>query len=131
LATPSRVLVVDDEPGVRSFFADVLRSAGYQVEEAGDGERALAAVETAPFDLVVTDLVMPNQEGIETIMALRGRYPRLKIIAVSGAFGGNMLTTAEALGADETLMKPVSPERLLETVRQTLEGAGRGIRNPE
>ena len=69
---------------------------------------------------MITDLVMPESEGIETIQAIRKSHADVKIIAVSGAFGGGYLAVAAMLGADATLTKPVSPEQLLEAVRQAL-----------
>ena len=66
--------------------------------------------------MMITDLAMPEQEGIETINLLRRQRPRLKIIAISGQFGADLLHTAELLGADATLAKPIQPETLLDTV---------------
>jgi CheY-like chemotaxis protein len=116
----ARVLVVDDEPGIRDFFATVLKGAGYGVELARDGEHAESLLRPDAFDLVITDLVMPNREGIEMIQSIRAKYRKLKIIAVSGAFGGSSLRTAALLGADATLSKPVSPDQLLAAVRKVL-----------
>jgi DNA-binding NarL/FixJ family response regulator len=73
-----------------------------------------------PSDLMITDLIMPDQEGVETITKLRREYPRLKIIAISGAFGGRYLRVAELLGADTVLQKPFTPQVLLDTVRKLL-----------
>lgn len=115
-----KVLVVDDEEEIRSFFAKVLEDGGYRVVTAGDGVQAQEKLEKDSFDLVITDLVMPKAEGIETIRAIRQTRPGLKLIAVSGAFGGSFLKFAAKLGADATLEKPVSPDRLLETVRHLL-----------
>ncbi len=116
----ARVLVVDDEEGIRRLFARILTSAGYDVSVASDGCQAQQVLAAGSYDLVITDLVMPNREGIETIQAIRKEYPKLKVIAVSGAFGGGFLETAMMLGAHDRLTKPVSPEQLLETVRATL-----------
>jgi hypothetical protein len=115
------ILVVDDEEGVRNLFRDVLQGAGHQVAVARDGNEALALARERRFDVVVTDLVMPEREGIETIMALRKDQPGVKIVAVSGAFGGLMLKAAGVLGADATMRKPVSPLDLLDTVRALLQ----------
>jgi len=113
----SRVLVVDDDDGVRDLFQGVLEGAGYEVLSAGNGEQAMAIVQSHALDVVVTDLVMPVREGIETIRAIRKGYPALKIIAVSGAFSGSFLEAAQILGASAALMKPVTPEQLLAAVR--------------
>ncbi|MDP3000761.1 MAG: response regulator, partial [Bryobacterales bacterium] len=116
-----KVLVVDDDEGIRNLFWQVLTGAGYDVSLAGDGRQALKLVEDQEFDVVVTDLVMPEREGIETIQAIRKEHRKLKIVAISGAFGGKMLRTAELLGADAALLKPVTPAQLLATLRGLLE----------
>ena len=116
-----KILVVDDDEGVRNLFWQVLTGAGYDVTLAGDGQQALKLVEDQEFDVVVTDLVMPEREGIETIQAIRKEHRDLKIIAISGAFGGKMLRTAELLGAGAALLKPVAPDLLLATVRRLIE----------
>jgi PAS domain S-box-containing protein len=116
----ARILVVDDEPGVRSYLRAVLVKGGYEVSEAGDGKEALRLALAEPPELVITDLVMPEQEGIETIQALRLRLPEVAIIAISGAFGGQFLSMAKTLGADLVLDKPVSAEVLLANVAEVL-----------
>ncbi len=115
-----RILLVDDEEVVRRLFREVLMSAGYEVREAGNGKEAMQLVKNEPFELIITDLIMPEPEGIETIRDLRVQYPTLKIIAVSGAFGGKFLSVAEKMGALTTLQKPVSPRDLLASVRGVL-----------
>jgi DNA-binding response OmpR family regulator len=115
------VLVVDDEAGIRGLFSEILQSAGYEVLEAENGKRAIRMAADSTVDLVITDLVMPEQEGIETIVMLRKDRPHLKIIAMSGAaFGDQYLGVARKLGADTMLAKPIRPDQLLETVRQVL-----------
>ena len=115
-----KVLVVDDEASIRTYFAAVLTEAGYEVESAGDGMEAQCTLQARAFDLVITDLVMPRAEGMETIRAIRQRQPELKVIAVSGAFGGSYLKMAGLLGANATLQKPVSPDQLLAAVRKLI-----------
>jgi len=117
---PATILVVDDEEGIRLLFRQTLEEAGYQVLVACDGGEALAVAHHCRIDLVVTDLVMPGKEGIETIQALRLEQPEIKIVAVSGAFGGTFLQIAKRLGADATLKKPVSSSDLTATVRAVL-----------
>ncbi len=114
------ILVVDDEAGIRSLLRHILQGAGYQVLVANDGKQALERAAEADVSVVITDLVMPEREGLETIQLLRRRQPGLKIIAMSGAFRGEFLKVAEMLGAEATLAKPIRPEQLLETVRQVL-----------
>jgi PAS domain S-box-containing protein len=114
------ILVVDDDAAVRTLFRKILARAGYRVMEAADGAQALAAVRKGGVDLVITDLVMPEKEGIETIVEIRKSHPQVKIAAVSGAFGGRYLEIAAMLGAEAALAKPVSEETLVETVRRLL-----------
>jgi CheY-like chemotaxis protein len=116
----TRVLLVDDDHAVRRLLRRVLTSGGYDVTEACDGKQATTAVQQQAFDLVITDLVMPEQEGLETITQIRKRFPAMKIIAVSGAFGGRFLQVGERLGANATLAKPVLPQDLLATVERVI-----------
>ena len=117
---PRRILVVDDDTAVRTLLCVILRGAGYDVAEAADGRQALTAVEAFNPHIVLMDLVMPEQEGIETIRTLSQRHTELKIIAMSGAFAGPLLEGTVYLGAHATLAKPITPDALLETIR-TLE----------
>jgi two-component system cell cycle sensor histidine kinase/response regulator CckA len=116
-----RILIVDDEPGVRSYLHKVLENAGYQVAEAAEGRQAMRQAHAGPLDLVITDLVMPEQEGMETIRKLKKEFPTVAILAISGAFGGTLLRVAEMLGADAVLPKPVVPEQLLERIAAVLQ----------
>jgi len=116
------VLVVDDEPGVRKLLRNVLAGVSYQIVEAENGKDAVRHVETSEIDLVIIDLSMPVQEGIETIRALRRLRPRLKIIAMSGVFAGPLLRAAEHLGAHASLAKPIQPDELLEAVSRAMAG---------
>lgn len=120
LKAGSRILVVDDDAVVRKVLCEMLKTNGYEVAEAANGKQALDNSQKARFDLVITDLVMPEIEGIETIKTLRREQPELKIVAMSGAFGGEYLTIAGLLGAHATLQKPLRLEVVLNTVRQTL-----------
>ena len=81
---------------------------------------AVQHVNISEVDLMITDLIMPEQEGLETIEILHRRRPDLKIIAISGKFGGQFLRVAKLFGAQATLTKPVLPDQLLEAVRQVL-----------
>ena len=117
----ARILVADDEALVRGFLRAVLQEAGYEVLEAANGKEALQQVRAEPVDLVITDLAMPEQEGLETIRALRRDVPGVRIIAISGAFGGQFLKPAQMLGADAVLSKPASAEMLLARVAEVLK----------
>ena len=93
---------------MRGFLRAVLEQGGYEVIEAADGKQALKEARAAHVGLVITDLVMPKQEGIETIRALRKEMPGVGIIAITGKFEGPYLKLVELLGADTVLTKPVS-----------------------
>lgn len=115
------ILVVDDDAEVRGFLRDVLMEAGYQVLEAADGTVALQTARTGQADLLLTDLVMPEKEGLDVIQTLRREMPGMGIIAISGAFHGEFLKTARLLGADIVLSKPLSPDLLLANVEDVLK----------
>ena len=117
----ARILVADDEPAIRGFLRKLLESAGYEVVEASDGKQVLLRVRTEHVGLVITDLVMPEKEGIETIQALRREFPGVGIIAISGAFEGECLGAARMLGAHAVLNKPVNIDLLLDRVAELLK----------
>jgi hypothetical protein len=116
----ARILVADDDAAVRGFLRKVLEQDGYQVAEAADGKQAIERALTGRVDLVITDIVMPEQEGIETIRALRQDLPDVAIIAISGAFDGQFLNIAKLMGAAAALTKPVTAELLLAKVAEVL-----------
>jgi CheY-like chemotaxis protein len=113
-------LVVDDEEPVRRLLARILVEAGYEVIQASDGAEAIEMVRQRAPGIVITDLVMPQKEGLETISEVRQLAPHAKIIAISGAFGSRFLTVATHLGANATLAKPISADVLLRTIRDIL-----------
>lgn len=117
------ILIIDDDEDIRIMVGEVLRRAGYQTAEAANGRLGIKKLREAPADLIVTDLIMPEQEGLETIMEIRRRFPRMKIVAMSG--GGHdgvmdFLPMAKKLGASRTLNKPFSTTQLLTAVREAL-----------
>jgi DNA-binding response OmpR family regulator/two-component sensor histidine kinase len=115
-----RILIVDDEPMVLLFASETLKEAGYDVLVAEDGSAVASIVESEPLDLVITDLVMREREGFETMMHLRKSNPDLPVVVISGAFSGHFLRSASIMGARATLAKPFSGEDLLNTVRTVL-----------
>ncbi len=117
---PRTILVVDDEPLIRDGLGEGLRLNGFQVLEAGDGDEALSVLASEPVSLVLTDLAMPRRDGIETIIEIRRRFPHVKVIALSGVFGGLCLEMARQLGAAAALSKPVRIETLCRTVDAVL-----------
>lgn len=117
------ILVVDDEPLMRRTLRAGLEAAGHQVEEAEDGNEALKKFTELKPDLVVTDIVMPDREGVETIGAMRRLAPDAPIIAMSGggSVGGTLfLELAEQLGATRTVAKPIRNADLLRLVDECL-----------
>ncbi|MCC7496926.1 MAG: PAS domain S-box protein [Bryobacterales bacterium] len=120
-AAPSgHILVVDDEESIRLFLRMALEQAGYRVSEAADGRLALIEARKQPVDLLLTDIVMPEQEGLETIGRFRQELPGVRIIAMSGHFDAGYLRMAEALGADSALKKPIEIDALLARVGEVL-----------
>lgn len=123
IARAYRILVVDDDRAVREWLCEVLREAGHQVCSARNGQEARIQHNKQPFEAIVTDLVMPDEEGIEMIRTLRRETPDVKIVAISGAFNessSTILRGAELCGADASLTKPLSEEILLHTIRELL-----------
>jgi len=119
----AKILFVDDDENLCELAARFLRQADHLVTTALNGKEAMRLVQHDSFDLVITDLVMPEQEGIETIMELRRRLPALKIIAISGSSSlapNNYLALAGHLGAAHTLAKPFSGKQLLAAVDRVL-----------
>jgi CheY-like chemotaxis protein len=118
-----RVLVIDDDEQVRALLYEILDRAGFAVIEASNGVEGLKLYRSQPVDLVITDLVMPEKEGVETIMELRSQFPNTRIIAISGgqrAGARDYLPIAARLGAHRTVAKPFSRQEILEAVRETL-----------
>jgi CheY-like chemotaxis protein len=112
------VLVVDDESGFRELIASILSKAGYQVDGAADGSEAIAYAGKNQIDLLITDIVMPNREGIETIQYFSKLVPRIPVVAVSG--NGRYLRSAKALGAVATMEKTAVVADLLRIVRSVI-----------
>jgi DNA-binding response OmpR family regulator len=118
-----RILVIDDEEQVLNALGFALACEGYRVVKAFDGKEGMKLHREDPVDLIITDLIMPEKEGIETIRELTAEFPNIKIIAISG--GGrigpeNYLTMAKMLGAQRTLTKPIGRDELVRTVKELL-----------
>lgn len=118
---PISVLVVDDEEGIRGLLSEALRQAGFRVLTAPNGENVPQMCRNEDIRLVVTDLVMPEREGLETIQALRREFPQIRILAMSGKFIGTGLRAAQMLGADETIAKPFELATVVSVVRRLLD----------
>lgn len=117
------ILVLDDNDLFRELAVETLRRAGHEVRSAPDGRHVVESLESSPVDLVITDLMMPNRDGVETIMALRQTHPQLPVIAISGdssVSAALCLAIASRLGVGYTLKKPFAAATLLATVDKAL-----------
>ena len=119
----ARILIIDDEDELRSMLRQMLEQTGHEVTEAVNGAEGIQLYEQDRPDLIITDIIMPEKEGVETIIALRRADPDLPIIAISG--GGRLeatdfLTMTKKLGARRTLSKPFRRDQLLEAVGECL-----------
>ena len=119
----ARILVIDDDADTREMLEQILKAAGHEVFSAADGREGVERYRTSPADLVITDLYMPNQEGLETIREFRTRFPEVAIIAMSGmAAAVTMLSVAQKFGAVGVLHKPFSGDELVAAVAKALAG---------
>jgi CheY-like chemotaxis protein len=118
------ILVIDDEAQIRTMLRRVLETEGYEVMDAADGSKGISLYREHPTDLVLTDILMPNKEGLETITALKRDFPEVRILAMSG--GGKVglnycLDMAEAFGAARVYAKPFKIDRLLKDIGELLD----------
>jgi DNA-binding response OmpR family regulator len=120
--TKRRVLVIDDNPDIRNTIQWLLEGEGFVVSLAENGRDGLGLQRRQPADLVVTDIFMPEQDGIETIWQLRKEFPHVPIIVISGGSAAKATTdysvVARELGAKKTLRKPFDPQELIDVVHQ-------------
>jgi len=117
----ARILVIDDEKLVRASIDAVLSAKGHVVTLAVNGREGLDQIKKGDFDLIITDLIMPEMEGIETILAIRKQSTTLRILAISGGGRrqiGDFLESAAKLGADFVLKKPFSNDDLIDAVNR-------------
>jgi len=120
---PPKILLIDDDLVVRTAMVQFLADLGYQVVVAADGERGLRLFRSEKPDLVITDIIMPEKEGIQTIVEMRREQPSAKIIAVSG--GGRIgnadfLKVARSMGANDVIAKPVDPDDFAARIKRCL-----------
>ena len=119
----ARILIIDDEPQARTMLRELLEEEGHAVVDAKNGKEGLKRYRDEPTDLVITDIIMPEMEGIETILELRRFSPQVKIIGISG--GGRLaaqdcLDDAQAFGAQHVFSKPIENEKLLKAIVELL-----------
>ncbi|MBF0414691.1 MAG: response regulator [Magnetococcales bacterium] len=120
----TRILVIEDERQIREVLKQILEKSDYEVELAEDGRRGLELFRKHPADIVITDIIMPNKDGLETIEELISQNPHLPIIAISGGAPGQKaqfaLDVAKMCGAIRVLAKPFSRKEMLEAVTDLL-----------
>lgn len=115
----ARILLIDDDRLVSETLSAILRRAGYAVTTAANGEAGLNEMRSHDFDIVITDIMMPQRDGIEIIIEIRQNYPSQKVVAISGGsldVNVDYLEFAEKLGADGILRKPIYRAQLLAMV---------------
>ena len=126
----AKVLLVEDSEMARFALSALLRFNGHKVTEANDGKEASGYLATETFDIVVTDIFMPELDGVELIQHLRSNYPALKIIAISGGGARQLpsyaLRLATVLGVDSSLQKPVESTLFLKEVERLTSGNQEG-----
>jgi CheY-like chemotaxis protein len=119
----AKILVIDDDPSIVTMLTKMLEKEGYEVDSASNGSEGLEKIEICPPDLLVTDIVMPEKEGIELIFTLRKRNPGLKIVAISGGGRYNYegyLTSAKYLGASLVFQKPLVHKEFVQAISRLL-----------
>jgi CheY-like chemotaxis protein len=113
----AKILVIDDQEPIRTLLRAMLEHIGHEVHEAPNGRDGLARYQEHPVDLVITDINMPEMNGLDLVLALTRGFLNVKVIAMSGEQGkGDSLRVAKLLGARQTLQKPFTMEQLVRTV---------------
>ncbi len=118
-----KLLIVEDESMVRDVLRERFLRDGFGIVEAEDGKSGLRLLQDQQVDLVITDIVMPETDGIELLVAIREHWPKMPVIVLSAPTNQLYLEVARRLGADEVLEKPLNLERLAAQVRRLLDAA--------
>jgi len=119
----ARILVIDDQDSIRRVVRRALEQDGHEVFDASDGELGMEILESHSFDVVITDIFMPGQDGIVTLRQVRKRFPQVKVIVISGGDATGMMDLrqdAELLGAVKSLQKPFNAREIMDVVRSVL-----------
>ncbi len=118
----NRILAVDDSPSMRQMVAFTLKSAGFEVDEAEDGQVALEMAQKGGYDLVLADVNMPNMDGITLVRELRGlaNYKFTPLLILTTEAGADKKAEGKSAGATGWLVKPFNPEQLVSTVNRVL-----------
>lgn len=117
-----RILLIDDDDLLRGVVAKALTHAGHTVLQAADGQQGVELARSTEVDLVITDLVMPVQEGVETILVFKRERPKLPVIAMSGGMSNSKLylDIAGKIGAKRIVAKPFTPQELLRQIEEVM-----------
>ena len=118
-----KILVVDDEPNIRTMFQDVLERSGYQVTTAGSGAEALELARNERFDLAFLDIKMPGLNGVETLQALKQLNPEVNVVMITGYASEDLVAASLDSGAFVCLSKPFGVAQILEVVRTICDEA--------
>ena len=119
----ARILVIDDQDSIRRVVRRALEQDGHEVFDASDGEVGMEILESQSFDVVITDIFMPGQDGIVTLRQVRKRFPKVKVIVISGGDSTGMMDLredAELLGAVKSLQKPFNAREIMDVVKSVL-----------
>ena len=119
-----RILLIDDNEEMRSMLGQMIREAGFDVVLAANGNEGIAQYRSAPADLIITDIIMPEKGGLQTIVEIRRDYPKARVIAMSGGFKSHSDdhgALAKIMGVDRILAKPFSRDDLLGAVDEVLK----------
>ncbi len=122
--TTKNILLIEDDLQFRNFVEEILKSEGYSVLLASDGKQGIEMLDEHEPDLIITDLLMPNKDGVRLITETRASHPKIPVIAMSGGssfFSPAFLEAADTLGANYTLDKPFAGKKLLELVNNCLK----------
>jgi DNA-binding response OmpR family regulator len=121
----AHILIIDDDPQILKLITSYLKKDGHEVTTAKDGKQGIKQLTSQQFDVVITDIVMPEKDGLEVLMWLRSQKVRPRVIAISGGSAfmdqTNILQTCKMFSADIVLPKPVDFETLTSSVRNVLE----------
>lgn len=116
------ILIVDDDAPIRALLRRILEEDGHQIREAANGQIGLALYREMPADLVITDIMMPERDGMEVTLALTQEFLDARVIAITGATGDqNFLNVAKLFGARRVIQKPFTPGDIRRAVRFTLD----------
>jgi two-component system, response regulator, stage 0 sporulation protein F len=116
------ILIVEDDAPIRALLRDILEADGHQIREAANGQIGLTLYRDSPADLVITDILMPERDGMEVTLALTQEFLDARVIAITGATGDqNFLNVAKLFGARQVIQKPFTPEVIRRVVRFTLD----------